>query len=47
MQCIWHAAFINKLHFLQLQYKPQLILHLPLDTIPTSNNASSAFRGVN
>jgi hypothetical protein len=29
MQCIWHAAFINKLHFLQIQYKPQIILHLP------------------
>jgi hypothetical protein len=27
--------------------KPQIILHLPSDTIQTSNNTSSAFKGVN
>jgi hypothetical protein len=30
-----------------MQYKPQIILHLPSDTIQTSNNTSFTFRGVN
>jgi hypothetical protein len=47
MQCIWHAAFINVLHFLHIQYKPQIILRLPSDTIQTSNNTSFTFRCVN
>jgi hypothetical protein len=33
--------------FIQIQYKPQIILYLPLDTIQTSNNTSSSFRYVN
>jgi hypothetical protein len=33
--------------FIQIQYKPQIILYLPSDTIQTSNNTSSSFRYVN
>jgi hypothetical protein len=33
--------------YLQIQYQPQIILHLPSDTIPTSNNTSFTFTGVN
>jgi hypothetical protein len=33
--------------FLQISYKPQIILHLPSDTIQTSNNTSFSFGGVN
>jgi hypothetical protein len=33
--------------YLQIQYKPQIILRLPSDTIQTSNNTSFTFRGVN
>jgi hypothetical protein len=33
--------------FLQIQYKPQIILYLASDTIQTSNNTSSSFRYVN
>jgi hypothetical protein len=33
--------------YLQIQYKPQIILRLPSETIQTSNNTSFTFRGVN
>jgi hypothetical protein len=33
--------------YLQIQYKPQIILRLPSDTIQTSNITSFTFRGVN
>jgi hypothetical protein len=33
--------------FLQIQYKHQIILYLPSDTIQTTNNTSSCFRYVN
>jgi hypothetical protein len=33
--------------YLQIQYKPQIILRLPSDTIRNSNNTSFTFRGVN